>query len=161
MGLIVRRILSDNRFDATHWYAVNLYAVMWFDDRVDPIKMIAPSDQNDRVRSDQNDRTTNTENKTTTETRGGSDETFEQFWKQYPNKVAKTNAMKSWKKIKPDAELLAKILSGLSVANVSEGWTKDGGRFVPHASTWLNGRRWEDEISPVVQEVKPRFRGLK
>lgn len=25
-------------------------------------------------------------------------------------------------------------------------WTKDGGQFIPHLSTWLNDGRWMDEI---------------
>ena len=24
----------------------------------------------------------------------------------------------------------------------------EGGRYIPHPATWLNGRRWEDEINP-------------
>ena len=24
-------------------------------------------------------------------------------------------------------------------------WKKNGGQFIPHPSTWLNNRRWEDE----------------
>jgi len=74
------------------------------------------------------------------------EESFDQFWQQYPYKVAKANALKAWRKIKPDAALLAKILASLEVAKSSDGWKKDGGRFIPHATTWLNGRRWEDEI---------------
>ena len=27
----------------------------------------------------------------------------------------------------------------------TEDWMKDGGQYIPHAATWLNGRRWEDE----------------
>ena len=32
---------------------------------------------------------------------------------------------------------------------------KDGGQFVPHPTTWLNQRRWEDEVDtiPKVQNV--------
>jgi len=30
----------------------------------------------------------------------------------------------------------------------SESWNRDGGRYIPHPSTWLNGRRWEDELAP-------------
>jgi len=28
----------------------------------------------------------------------------------------------------------------------TEVWTKEGGKFIPHPATWINGRRWEDEI---------------
>lgn len=75
----------------------------------------------------------------------GSEQTFDQFWQPYPNKVAKAAALKAWKKIKPDASLLARILSALATAKESDSWKKDGGRFVPHPATWLNGKRWEDE----------------
>jgi hypothetical protein len=30
---------------------------------------------------------------------------------------------------------------------LGQQWQKDNGEYIPHASTWLNGRRWEDEIS--------------
>ncbi len=26
-------------------------------------------------------------------------------------------------------------------------WTKDGGQFIPHLSTWLNDGRWMDETA--------------
>lgn len=88
-----------------------------------------------------------------------SDFNFDQFWKQYPNKVAKANALKAWKKIKPDSSLLAKILESLEVAKSSDGWKKDGGRFIPHPTTWLNGKRWEDEVggaAPDEEILDPR-----
>ena len=27
-------------------------------------------------------------------------------------------------------------------------WLKDNGQFIPHAATWLNGKRWNDEVKP-------------
>ena len=36
----------------------------------------------------------------------------------------------------------------LKRALASADWQKDGGRYIPMASTWLNGRRWEDEDKP-------------
>lgn len=71
---------------------------------------------------------------------------FDEFWSSYPKKVAKSEAEKSWSKLSPDGELLARILAGLTLAKTSRDWTKDDGQFVPHASTWLNQRRWEDEV---------------
>jgi hypothetical protein len=71
---------------------------------------------------------------------------FEEFWKTYPNKSAKVEAQKSFNKIKPDHALLAKIISAVVSFKKSAKWTKDGGAFIPHAATWLNGKRWEDEV---------------
>jgi len=88
-----------------------------------------------------------TPQRTPQHTGGGNDDGFDHFWQKYPNKVAKANALKVWKKMKPDGSLLAKILASLEVAKNSDGWKKDDGRFIPHPTTWLNGRRWEDEIA--------------
>ena len=70
---------------------------------------------------------------------------FEKFWAEYPRKVAKAEAEKAFGKINPDQPLFEQMLSGLSAANRSAAWLKDGGQFVPHAATWLNGKRWTDQ----------------
>ena len=75
-----------------------------------------------------------------------TDETFAVFWETYPLKVAKAKAQASWKKIKPSGDLLGTILAALESHKDSEQWQKDGGRYIPHPATWLNGRRWEDEL---------------
>lgn len=73
---------------------------------------------------------------------------FETFWKLYPRKTAKDNARKAFAKINPDAELLAQILESLAKHCTCQGWLKDDGQFIPHAATWLNGKRWNDEVKP-------------
>lgn len=72
---------------------------------------------------------------------------FDLFWKAYPRKVKKVDAKKAWDKIKPDGELIDKIIKALSWQILQDQWTKDGGQFIPHPSTWLNGKRWDDEKS--------------
>ena len=68
---------------------------------------------------------------------------FNIFWKQYPRKVAKPNALKAWNKIKPDEELLKKILAAIN----SQGLSGREIQFVPHPASWLNAERWNDEIN--------------
>lgn len=79
--------------------------------------------------------------------------TFEDFWKQYPRKISKANARKSWLRIKPDADLLKTILDAVSKQKRSDQWVKDNGKFIPHAATWLNNERWLDELE------QPSFAG--
>lgn len=74
-----------------------------------------------------------------------ADDGFATFWQQYPKKVAKTQAMKAWKKIKPAGQVLAGLMAGLERAKSSANWQKYGGQFIPHPASWLNGRRWEDD----------------
>lgn len=76
------------------------------------------------------------------------DDAFERFWLEYPNKsCGKSNALKSWKKIKHTPELDAEIMSGLSKQKCWPQWTKESGQFVPMATTWLNQHRWDAEGS--------------
>jgi len=84
-----------------------------------------------------------------TSTRSSGDEQagFDQFWSSYPRKVGKTAALKAWKRLKPNLELLQIILGAVDAQARSLGWTKDGGQFIPYPATWLNGRRWDDEIT--------------
>lgn len=66
---------------------------------------------------------------------------FTEFWSYYPRRVARLAAERAWRKV-PDAEI-EKVFSGLAVYLHYE-WRGREISFVPHASTWLNQRRWED-----------------
>ena len=72
-------------------------------------------------------------------------EGFEGFWRKYPRRQGRYDALSAWKKIKPDEALRESIMKGLEKAIGREEWLREGGRYVPMASTWLEGRRWEDE----------------
>ncbi len=82
---------------------------------------------------------------------------FSLFWERYPKKLAKRDAEKAFAKIKPDEKLFNLILEKLELYKQSEAWLKDGGQFIPYPATWLNGRRWEDEITPAIQGKKARY----
>lgn len=71
---------------------------------------------------------------------------FRAFWAAYPNKKARFRALKVWEHLKPDLPTQKTILLALERFKRTSGWTKDGGQFIPHPATWLNQRRWEDEI---------------
>lgn len=70
---------------------------------------------------------------------------FEDFYKQYPRKVKKQDVKKWFNKNKPSKELFNKIIDGLNEFKKSKDWTKDNGQYIPHPTTWLNQKRWEDE----------------
>lgn len=70
---------------------------------------------------------------------------FEQFWKTYPRKEKKSEALKYFQKISPDQELLDRIIADVQARARTHDWTKDNGKFVPHPTTYLNQKRWEDE----------------
>lgn len=77
---------------------------------------------------------------------GSLEQDFEDFWKEYPKKVAKQDALKSWKKLKPSGKLFSDIMIALAKWKMSESWNRDEGKYIPYPASWLNGRRWEDEV---------------
>ena len=72
------------------------------------------------------------------------DESFESFWRVYPKKVGKKDAMKAWSKVKEERR--EEVMRGLSSHVVCDQWVKDEGRFIPNAATWLNAERWDDQV---------------
>lgn len=71
-------------------------------------------------------------------------EGFEEFWKAYPRKVAKPQAIRAWRKLNPNQELRNSILNDVKARSSSQAWTKDNGTFIPYPATYLNNQRWED-----------------
>lgn len=81
---------------------------------------------------------------------------FNRFWACYPRKVNKQAARRAWEKLKPDLLLCSQMSQALKRQMASEEWQRDGGRYIPHPSTWLNGRRWEDEdVAPSAPAASP------
>lgn len=71
---------------------------------------------------------------------------FESFWKAYPKKKAKPEALKAFTKVNPDTVLMEKILRAIESAKMTDDWKKENGQFIPYPATWLNGQRWLDEV---------------
>lgn len=67
------------------------------------------------------------------------------FWYRYPKKVAKLDAQRAWSRLsRADQRTCLERLPPL-VAH----WQLSGTlrRFIPYPATFLNGRRWEDDIA--------------
>jgi len=76
---------------------------------------------------------------------------FDRFWEQWPKKISKKDAQKSWARLEKDgltATLFDEIMTGLTRAKESQQWTSNEGQFIPHPATWLNGERWKDQHAP-------------
>lgn len=83
-------------------------------------------------------------------------EGFNAFYAAYPRHEGKADALKAWNKLKPDIVLQAKMGEALTAQKKSPQWTKNNGQYIPMPSTWLNGRRWEDE-APQAQSQESQF----
>jgi hypothetical protein len=71
----------------------------------------------------------------------------DKVWPSYPRKVAKLAAWNAWDKLwaeTGDPTWLAEtILEGIAWYAENE-WQERDPQHIPHLSTWLNQRRWED-----------------
>lgn len=83
-------------------------------------------------------------------------EGFEEFYGEFPLHVSKQDAIRAWNKLRPDESLRGEIMSALEKQKKSDQWRREGGRYIPHPATWLNGRRWEDEAVQPVPDYGPR-----
>lgn len=84
-----------------------------------------------------------------------NDNLFERFWSVYPRHVAKQNARKEFDKANVDETLLQTMLTAIEKSKRSEQWTKDNGQYIPHPSTWIHQKRWEDDLPVAKVKVLP------
>lgn len=88
---------------------------------------------------------------------------FAQFWQQYPRKIAKRKAEEAFRRARLRSEdqqgFLQRVLEAVSRQAASRQWLTEGGRYIPHPATWLNGDRWEDtvEMDPRAADELPRL----
>jgi hypothetical protein len=85
------------------------------------------------------------------------EEKFNKFWSLYPRKIAKVSAGRSWKR--------------LSIKDINEifdvyydhliRWKYKDIQYIPHASTWINQRRWEDELEPLQNENQSVYKNIE
>jgi hypothetical protein len=76
-------------------------------------------------------------------------EHFISFWKAYPKRQAKQAAIQTWSKLNPSNGTFELILSSIEKQKAYKEHLKKTNQFCPEwpmPATWLNGRRWEDEI---------------
>ena len=150
---------------------------------IDPlIKMIRPPNQNDETPTNQNDQCSNTgsSNKPISNTplppqegavreeglfgdsppeaQGPWKADFDTWWIAWPNKKAKADAVKAWGKAvkQPDFPGLNIVIAAVEVQKKSEQWQRD---VIPNPATWLNGKRWNDEVQ-IVETPEERKKRL-
>jgi hypothetical protein len=63
---------------------------------------------------------------------------FGQFWAIYPRKTNKQSALKAFAKLKDEDQQKA-------ISNITRLYSETPVQFIPHAATYINQARWEDE----------------
>jgi hypothetical protein len=80
-----------------------------------------------------------------------SDDGFNEFWELYKRKDNKSKALKSWKRLKSKDKVA--IMANVKLFVLAHPDVK----YRPMAVTYLNGRRWEDELPNVKQVEQPSW----
>lgn len=68
---------------------------------------------------------------------------FMEVYGPYPRHVGRAAASDAFNRLDPDDDLVDRIVKDITTRT----WSDDP-RFIPHCSTYLNQRRWEDEPDP-------------
>ena len=76
------------------------------------------------------------------------EDSFNIFWDKYPRKVAKFSAKRSWNRLS-----LKEIDNIINVVDQHIlRWKEKELQYIPHASTWINQKRFEDELEPLAKQ---------
>ena len=81
---------------------------------------------------------------------------FLTFWSAYPKKVSKKDAVKAWKSLAPNDELVNRIVADVQRRCAGEWAGKDRFQYIPYPATYLRKCRWEDDLPPT--DVEPEYR---
>lgn len=80
---------------------------------------------------------------------------FNRFWNLYPRRMNKYKASLAWNALPVDEALYSEILAAVERWNKSRQWQDK--LYVPYPETFLNERRWEDDVP----EETPRQQAKK
>lgn len=85
---------------------------------------------------------------------------FTAFWNMYPKKVGKGQAITAFKRVCKDDQTYNDIMKGLKAQNDAKYYRMvqmGDKQFIPYPATWLNGRRWEDEVQDITAQEEMPF----
>ena len=120
-----------------------------FSDAINPLSVSRTGKEKRRENEEEKERSKEKEEERENRKEKDLSRAFERFRAAYPRHVGKQTAWNSFRKLKPDAELLDTMLNAVERSKLSDQWRRDEGQYIPHPTTWLNQRRWEDEFPTV------------
>jgi hypothetical protein len=71
---------------------------------------------------------------------------FDEWYQHYPRKSNRGQAEKVWERLQADDHLIDTMIRAVQLQCGQPDWVKDNGAFIPHPGTWLNNKRWLDEV---------------
>ena len=81
---------------------------------------------------------------------------FDTFWALVPRRVGKKAAERAWRAVERRGESFEAI-EGMRAYSAAFAQSGTELKYVPHPSTWLNRRGWEDDLEAVFPSQKPQM----
>lgn len=81
---------------------------------------------------------------------------FDTFWALVPRRVGKKAAGRAWRAVERRGES-AEAIEGMRAYAAAFAQSGTELKYVPHPSTWLNRRGWEDDLEAVFPSRKPQM----
>lgn len=89
---------------------------------------------------------TEKQNPPTPRKRGEESDGFAEFYAAYPRHQARGKAAKAFRSQGLTRSDLPALLAAIAAQRSTPDWIKESGQFIPYPATWLNDRRWLDEV---------------
>ncbi len=83
-------------------------------------------------------------------------EGFGRFWEAYPKKIGNGSVEGWFKQYRPNDELAQRMIGKLTEMKQSKSWQEADGKYIPAPITWLEEKRWNDEVE--VRGLPPKKR---
>ena len=144
-GLVVKGNFNKSAYDRTTWYAMTENGKSIFQKSEMESQKIGNGFTGNRKPIPDINTDIDTDTKQARKrAKSDSPDGFEDFWKVYPRRVSKQTALKAWMKLKADETLTRKIIEDVR-CRIEGEWRGRDVQYIPHPTTYLNQRRWEDE----------------
>ena len=76
----------------------------------------------------------------------GESDLFYRFWNEYPKQVGRKKAQQTWLNMNLSKQDLNAMLINISDRLTQGAWSLETKQYIPHASNYLEGEQWTDEI---------------
>lgn len=84
----------------------------------------------------------------------GEEDDFVEFYKNFPRREARADALKAWRQTVKQRPPLQDLLAAVVRQRIEHDWCRERRRFIPLPATWLRGQRWADDFD-VPESVLP------
>jgi hypothetical protein len=74
-------------------------------------------------------------------------QSFGEWWKNYPRRQAKLDAMRAWLQTEQLHTPLTEMIATLDAQKKTLDWLRDGGQYIPLPASYLRAGRFMDDVA--------------